>query len=355
MIELPPRFTPLDAGKGGMSSVLICNDERLQRPVIVKYLDPDTEQGRLIDEIQALQAIRSPYVVQIYDVITSSTGDIRGVVEEYCPGNDLSDWIGQVDVDQFVKFGLQLISGIAEIHDHDLIHRDIKPHNVRIGNLNRLTIIDFGLARAGAGAKTVSAIGTSGFMAPELFRLNANGAIDFTTAIDIFAFASSLYLLAAGNLPRNICQRPPVMNPHGVNFHSLPFPIDIGLANLLNACLSENCEDRPSATVLRSAFRKILVRNKHRALLNIANDPKYLDANNRRASASLEGLASVVIEYDGDYFFIKSVSGDLYVNAGRVGNGYRFPGSCVIAFGRPELGSNREYITFDVSHPGVVI
>lgn len=355
MINLPSRYVIVSAKNGGMSSVVQCNDTRLQRSVMVKYLDPATDQQRLLDEIQALQSIRSEYVVQIYDVISDSAGKIVGVVEEFCEGRDLSDLIGQIDYPQFLKFGYQLISGIAEVHDHGIIHRDIKPHNVRIGNLDRLTLIDFGLARASAGAQTVSAIGTSGFMAPELFRLQPNGSISFTPSIDVFAFASSMFLMAAGGLPATVCQRPPDVKSTPINFANLPFNVHPDLATELNRCHNVSPLGRPSSRDLQSVFKRVLLRGNHRALLNIANNPKYLDKNNRRATAAVQGLASLTISYDDDHFVVSAITGDVFVNAGRIAQGYIFPGSCVIAFGDPTMGNSRQYITFDVSHPGVVL
>lgn len=355
MIDLPPRFVPVSSQSGGMSSVIKCNDTRLNRPVMVKHLDPAYDRQRLLDEIQALQSIRSDYVVQIYDVVTDKSGVIVGVVEEYCEGVDLSESIGNIDYSKFLKFGYQLISGIAEVHDNNIIHRDIKPHNVRIGALDRSTLIDFGLARPSDGAKTVSAIGTSGFMAPELFYPNAKGAIEFSKSIDVFAFASSMYLLATGGLPADLCKRPPNLPAGTPDFASLPFHIDPILRGLLEDSIRRNANERPTAHELQIVFKRVLLRGRHRALLNIANNPQYLDANKRRASAAFGGLASLTIDYNDDNFVVVGVAGDVYVNAGKVAVGYIFPGSCVIAFGAPDLGARRQYITFDVSHPGVVI
>jgi serine/threonine protein kinase len=352
-MKIPARYTakPTKLG-GGMSTITLCTDNRLQRDVVVKTVLTAPDQGRLLDEIKALQEIRSAYVVQLYDVIRNKDGAISGIIEEYCPGKDLSEWVGKTDEQLFLKFGYQLISGIAEIHDHGVIHRDIKPHNVRVGSLDRLTIIDFGLSRLPDGASTVSQIGTSGFMAPELFTPMPVGQIDFTNAIDVFAFASSMYLLAAGSLPSSLRKRPPLKN-HGARFSKLPFKLDDDLVELLDACWSEKPKARPTATELKDSFKRLLLRGRHKALINIANGPKYLDNNNPRATASLPGLGSVVIEYDGDDFIAQAVKGDLFVNAARVNVGYVLPGACVIAFGGPELQNKRKYVTFDLSHPGV--
>lgn len=337
-----------------MSHVQHCHDSKLDRDVIIKSLAPGVDQARLLDEIKALQTIRSGYVVQIYEVIRDTAGTIEAIVEEYCAGSDLSDQAGDVDDEEFVRIGYQFATGLCEIHGAEVIHRDIKPHNVRVDALGNLTIIDFGLARmAGSDAKTLSVIGTSGFMAPELFEEDEDGLIEFSSAADIFAFGSSMFFLADGSLPASIRKRPPVMASLGVDFRDCDIDIDEALADELNRCFEEDPDDRPTAEELREAFRRVLVFDKHRALLNLNGSPKYLDAENRTVTASIPGLASLVIEYDGEQFLAKQVEGDLYVNNMKIGVGHVFPFACVIAFGGPDLGAARVYVTFDVSHPGV--
>ena len=356
-MRLPSRYVPKSKKTGGaMSRVTLCRDTKLDRDVIIKALAPGVDEGRLLDEIRALQSIRSGYVVQIYDVIDDDDGDIVAVVEEYCDGADLSEWIDDIDEEQFYRFGYQFISGIAEVHACDVIHRDIKPHNVRVSDTDQLTIIDFGLARfTGDDAKTISQIGTSGFMAPELFEVNSKGEVEFTSAVDVFAFGSSMYLLAEGTLPIDVRRRPPRLPCAALDFTGLSLSIDARLATALNGCFLEYPEARPSANVLREEFRRVLLYNRHRALINIGGNANYLDAGNPRATASIAGLATVVIEYDGDCFRASQVTGDVFVNNVKVGPGFIFPGSCVIAFGAPELQARRVYVTFDVSHPGVEV
>src|SRR5665213_1996428 len=171
-MKLPARYAPVGSPSlgGGMSHVQLCHDSKLNRDVIVKQLVPGVDQVRLLDEIRALQTIRSGYVVQIYEVIRDASGTIAAIVEEYCSGSDLSDQRGAIDAEEFVQIGYQFSTGIGEIHGAGVIHRDIKPQNVRVDALGDLKIIDFGLARtAGPDAKTFSVIGTSGFMAPDPF------------------------------------------------------------------------------------------------------------------------------------------------------------------------------------------
>lgn len=353
-MKLPARYS-VTAPKpgGGMSTVSLCRDNMLDRDVIIKALSPDVDEYRLLDEIRALQQIRSGYVVQIYDVVENN-GEIVAVIEEYCPGSDLSDFIGKMDKAKFYSFGYQLIFGICEIHGCGIIHRDIKPNNIRVDDELRLKIIDFGLARGmDGGAKTISEIGTAGFMAPELFKLNSKGEIEFSLEIDIFAFASAMFLLANGSLPKTARKRPPALPCAELDFTSLPFNIDPVLASLLNSCFAILPADRPSTQRLITEFRRVLLHSRHRALINIGGKANYLSDANRIVTATVVNLGSIRIEYDGDLFKLTDVTGEIYINNAKVSVGYIIPDSCVIAFGPPELKADRVYVTFDVSHPGV--
>jgi eukaryotic-like serine/threonine-protein kinase len=355
-MKLPSRYVPKSKKSGGgMSRVTLCRDSQLERDVIIKALALGVDEGRLLDEIKALQSIRSGYVVQIYDVIDDD-GDIVAVVEEYCAGSDLSDWAGDIDNDDFHRFGYELAAGIAEIHACGVIHRDIKPPNVRVSDSGDLTIIDFGLARqTGEDAKTISDIGTAGFMAPELFKLNRKGEIEFTEAIDVFAFASSMFMLVEGNLPIDVRRRPPKLPCPELDFGDLDIDLSPRLVRTLNACFEENPAKRPLAGELADEFRRVLLHDRHRALINLLGTANYLDSSNRKVTASISRLATVTIEYNGDDFVATEVNGDIYVNNTKIAVGYVFPGSCVIAFGGPALQNLRVYVTFDVSHPGVEV
>lgn len=353
-MKLPVRYKIKSPKKsGGMSTVTLCRDSLLDRDVIIKTLSADVDEERLLDEIRALQKVRSGYVVQIYDVIEND-GDIVAVVEEYCPGQDMSDLIGNVGIDDFYKLGYQLISGICEIHECGSIHRDIKPQNARVDENGNVKIIDFGLARdIDGGGKTLSEIGTAGFMAPELFIANKHGVIEFGREIDIFAFAASLFLLAEGSIPKDARKRPPILPCASFDFAFLKLPIDPDLRLLLNKCLETDPKKRPDATEIIASFRRVLLYNRHRALVNINGKASYLDAANPAVTATVNTLGSVRIEYDGNVFRLVTVTGNIYINNRKVNVGDLIPDSCVIAFGSPNLGSERVYITFDVSHPGI--
>jgi serine/threonine-protein kinase len=192
-------------------------------------------------------------------------------------------------------------------------------------------------------------------MAPELFSAGADGNIEFTSAVDVFALGSSMLSLGAGKLPACIRKRPPQLPCDDLDFAKLALNLDGQLATTLNRCFQISPSDRPTASEIANAFKRVLLHGRHRALININGNANYLDNSNRKVTASVAGLATVVIEYDGDQFVATQVQGDVFVNNIKIGAGHSFPGSCVIAFGAPELQNKRVYVTFDVSHPGVEV
>jgi serine/threonine protein kinase len=153
-----------------MSDTAVCRDRHLDRLVVVKSLKPDTDPERLLDELAALQEIRSKHVVQIYDVIRDCSDAICAIAEECLTGDDLYSAPAPSSADELMKVLYQIAEGIADIHAHGLIHRDIKPNNMKLDGEGCLKIFDFGLSRLEtSGATTTDIIMTPGFGAPEFF------------------------------------------------------------------------------------------------------------------------------------------------------------------------------------------
>jgi serine/threonine-protein kinase len=118
---LPTRYVPAGATfpGGGMSNAMLCNDQHLDRPVVIKALQAGVDRRRLLDELAALQAIRSKHVVQVYDIIQDSTGSIIAIVEEYLSGSDLTRAPVPSSLDEFLKLIYPIAEGLADIHAHE--------------------------------------------------------------------------------------------------------------------------------------------------------------------------------------------------------------------------------------------
>lgn len=354
MIKLPERYTRVnDPVMGGFGEVFFCKDNHLDRKVAIKFIQNEKEKLRLRDELSALLQMRSKHVVQVFDIVIDDVGTF-GIVEEFIDGVDLwNSEFPRQSPDNYLKTLWQISSGIADIHTAGVIHRDIKPNNMKIDSEGIVKIFDFGLARnEGTDAATKGFKGTPGFAAPELF---GNGTIGFTNAIDTYAFGATAIFLAFKDLPTEIKKLPPQPLISGV-FSSLPFAIPADLTGLLEKCLAYECMDRPPIDIVRNELARQLLRDKHQALAVHKRKPYFFNAKNRSAILDYPTVGKIEITYDGLKFFVSETNGEVFINNSPVVTGVEIPGSCVVALGGAQRkNDNRAFITFDVSNPEVVL
>ncbi|WGS50114.1 serine/threonine protein kinase [Paraburkholderia sp. D15] len=353
MRAIPDRYVSSGhAMSGGMGSVIVCQDTILERPVAIKFISSATHKRRMDDEVSALLKLRSKHVVQVYDVLQADVDEI-GIVQEFIDGKDLfqSHQIPATATDYYRQLW-QISAGISDIHDLGVIHRDIKPNNMKTDPEGVIKIFDFGLARDdGPSAKTKSFVGTRGFAAPELYA----NPFSFTKAVDTYAFGATAVYLATGGLPTDMLKQPPIT---GLVSHlgSLPFMIADEITWLLDACIAPEPAKRPPMREVRDALARHILFDRHRALVVYQGKASVLGADNRSVSLSFGDIAKIAIRYDGLAFVVDSVSGEVQINNLVVVAGSTLPGACVVALGGNHRRSNeRRFITFDISHPEIVL
>src|SRR4051812_17894870 len=191
-------------GRGGMGQVHIARHSS-GRLVAVKRvrdtlsLDP-VVVDRLADEARLLRAVSHPNVVRALDDGTGADG-MPFLVMDRAHGTPLNQLIAQHGImprERVAAIASQLFAGLAAIHDAQIVHADLKSHNVLVDDVNIVTIIDFGLARAvtaPSGDNDLIA-GTPAYMAPEMIA----GAQP-TVAADIYAMTTILYEMLTGSTP----------------------------------------------------------------------------------------------------------------------------------------------------------
>ncbi len=346
-MKIAGRYEPTGAtATGGMGEIIECMDTHLQRRVIIKRLQVGVEKRRLLDEQKALARLRSKHVVQLFDIIEIMDRGRRekAIVLEYIDG-------GNLEIDSFkpgrayLNILWQIASGLRDIHAAGVIHRDIKPNNIRIDKEGVVKIIDFGLARARDDARTHGVIGTPVFMAPELW---ADLTVSFDQSIDVYAFGATALALLTGNAPRELILRPP-QQVSPAFLHSLGLQSD--LATVIHGCLSVDPAKRPTMFDVQARLARHLLENEHRALVVMGGQPHHLDRRNRKIVLNAGAVGSMAIEYDGFDFRVSSASGSVYLNNTVATAGSIVPGCCVITFGN---GGGRRFVTFDVSSPEVM-
>lgn len=330
---------------GGMGDILYCKDNHLQRDVVIKLLKNDAEQRRLFDEQRSLIQLRSKHVVQLYDVV--EVGEQPGLVLEFIRGNDLTNGSYKTDMNGFVETLWQVACGLSDIHNAGIIHRDIKPNNIRRDSTGVIKVFDFGLARKLDSAKTNSVIGTVIYMAPELWK---NGEVEFTSAVDVYAFGITAMALSGAQVPSELLKYPPQPSRSGWVRSSLP-NLDLDIATILEQCLSYLPKNRPTIADVENVLRRHLLKDKHKGLMVMGTQVKELNCHNRRAKISSNFGGEISIEYDGYDFKVVEIIGDVAVNNDPVSIGYILPGASVITFGTV---AGRGFVTFDISNPEVI-
>ena len=195
-------------GAGGMGVVFRAHDEQLQRDVALKILSQESvgdaiQRERLRKEALAVGRLNHPNVAMAFDF--GSQDGVDYLVSEYIPGLNLDEKIGKQPLPQktVLELGVQLLSGLEAAHRENVIHRDLKPGNIRLHRDGHLKILDFGLAKMNVPLDeksetatitvTTSVSGTLPYMAPELLRGEPSDARG-----DIWGAGAVLYEMATG-------------------------------------------------------------------------------------------------------------------------------------------------------------
>ncbi len=191
-------------GRGGMGEVWRAHDTTIDRVVALKMLLPHYAQDHTFEkrfrrEARAAARLDDPHVVPIYDV-----GEIDGrlyVTMRLINGTDLQTLLddGPLDAQHAVNIIEQIASALHSAHQAGLVHRDVKPSNILLGQNDFAYLIDFGIARATGDTALTSAnttVGTWAYMAPERFSTG-----EIQPSSDIYALACVLYQCLTGEPP----------------------------------------------------------------------------------------------------------------------------------------------------------
>ena len=197
--------------RGGMATVYLSTDTRLDRVVAIKIAHPELSDDaefvrRFIGEAKSAARLSSPNVVAVYDqgtvVDPGSGGWLHYIAMEYVPGRTLRQLLnerGRLAPRDALDIMAGVLSGLAAAHEAGFAHRDVKPENVLLTSSGAVKVADFGLARSVAGAVQTRGgmiIGTAAYLAPEQV---SGGTSDART--DVYAAGIMLYELLTGAQP----------------------------------------------------------------------------------------------------------------------------------------------------------
>ncbi|CAN5492985.1 Stk1 family PASTA domain-containing Ser/Thr kinase [soil metagenome] len=190
--------------RGGMATVYLATDLRLERRVAVKVMhehlaDDSQFKQRFIQEARSAARLAHPNVVNVFD--QGQDADSAYLVMEYLPGITLRDLLqeyGSLTSQQTIDITEAVLSGLAAAHKAGIVHRDLKPENVLLADDGRIKIGDFGLARAASANTATGAalLGTIAYLSPELVT---RGVAD--TRSDIYAVGIMMFEMLTGEQP----------------------------------------------------------------------------------------------------------------------------------------------------------
>jgi serine/threonine-protein kinase len=254
--QIGPFRIERELGRGGMGSVYLAHDTKLDRSIAIKSLPDEVVQdtellSRLKREAKILASLNHPGIATIYEELQQ---DERGyLVLEYIAGDTLADRIkrGELPPKEALSIALQIAEALSAAHNQAVIHRDLKPSNIKITPDGNVKVLDFGIAKT-IGAKTSDdhssltktgkIIGTPAYMSPEQVR---GESVDNRS--DTWSFGCVLYEMLTGRVPfkdktssdvvANILKDQP-------DWQALPAEIPANIRVMLRRCLEKDCQQR---------------------------------------------------------------------------------------------------------------
>ena len=253
-------------GQGGMGAVYEAIDQRLDTTVALKETLFAEERLRKQFEREArlLARLHHPALPRVSDHFSESDGQF--LVMQFIPGDDLSEMMtrkrGAFPVDQVLTWGDQLLDALDYLHTQDpqIVHRDIKPQNLKLTSRGQIILLDFGLAKGQAGE--ISRVTTSASIfgyTPNYAPLEQIQGLGTDSRSDLYSLGATLYHLATGVKPPDALTRAaavvngqpdPLVNASDANTSIAP-EVD----HVFAKAMAQNREQRyASASEMRKAF-----------------------------------------------------------------------------------------------------
>ncbi|WP_344012941.1 serine/threonine-protein kinase [Streptomyces thermospinosisporus] len=251
-------------GSGGMGRVWRAHDEVLHRSVAIKELTAalyvsDSEQAMLLArtraEARAAARINHSAVVTVHDVLEHDNRP--WIVMELVEGRSLADKVkeeGRVEPREAARIGMWVLRALRAAHSAGVLHRDVKPGNVLLGDDGRVLLTDFGIAQIDgdtAITRTGEVVGSVDYLAPERVRGHDPGP-----ASDLWALGATLYTAVEGSSPFR--RTSPLSTMQAVVEEEADEPRHAGpLTPVINALLLKDPADRPDAATAERMLAEV--------------------------------------------------------------------------------------------------
>lgn len=255
-------------GQGGMATVFKAYHPLLERYVALKALHPAFKEdpnflGRFQREAKVVAKLEHPNIVPIFDFAEHEGRPY--LVMKYIEGETLKARMSRESLakHEIIAIVESVGAALSYAHNQGILHRDVKPSNVLLGNDGQIYLADFGLARiAQAGESSISSdmlVGTPQYISPE----QAMGKSDLDAGTDIYSFGVMLYEMVTGKVPFNADTPYAIIHDH--IYSPLPLPSQINpnvsqpVENVLLKALAKERPDRfPDIQSLVSGFNKAI-------------------------------------------------------------------------------------------------
>lgn len=244
--EIPSRIDRYEIkrelGRGGFGVVYQAYDPRLDRDVAIKQLLAvrAQESSRFLQEAQFLANLDHPNIGRIFEL--DEWNGSPYFTMEFVEGNTLAQLLthGPIELLETIRIAHQIAKGLDHAHSLDLVHRDLKPDNIKIGGSGRVKVLDFGIAKL-VGVDPMSdqeatQIGTPAYMSPEQWQ---GTGVDGRT--DVWALGCVLFECLSGRRPHSSADS--TLN-HDPDWSLLPIDIPNAIIDLIRGCLQKSRTDR---------------------------------------------------------------------------------------------------------------
>ena len=299
---------------GGMASIYVGIDTRLDRQVAVKIMHPHLANdeefvNRFIREAKAAAALSHPNIVAIQDQGWNEGGSPAVfIVMEYIDGFTLRELLhegGPLSSEDLLRYMIPIVSALAEAHKRGIVHRDIKPENILISKDGRIKLADFGLARGeqlGATMTVESSVvlGSVSYLSPEQVKRGISDARS-----DIYSVGVVLFELLTGRKPYEGESPIQIAYKHVNERIPAPSTITSGIAPALDALVLKATSPNPDQrhrdaaallSEMRSAAIEIDPRKRQMTLeLDIPVQPSRSKQSTRRPKGEVR-IGNTVIE-----------------------------------------------------------
>jgi serine/threonine-protein kinase len=243
-----------ELGRGGMGSVWLARDLRLDRPVALKLLHPQiaadpTASARFLEEARTAARLAHPHIVPVYAV--EARGATAFLVMAVVDGETLGQRIrrrGPLAASEVERLVREIGWALGYAHALGIVHRDITPENILIErDTGRTLLVDFGLARLARAPDGSTMQGTPGYVAPDVIRGG-----DCSARSDLYALGASAWFALAGAPPYTGESAGEILAKHLVQ-PLPPLPATLGgasrrLVDAIRACLAKDPRERPADT-----------------------------------------------------------------------------------------------------------